>query len=84
MTRVLVLGLVLLVRLLEHGSQVCDVFLIRVFPLLRRSDLFTQDVHQVTIGGRQLTFTGRLYTLFTGRLRWTFTVFIPTYIRVHQ
>jgi len=44
--------LVLLVGLLEHGGQLRNVLLIGAFPFLGGLELFTQDVHEVFIGGR--------------------------------
>jgi hypothetical protein len=56
-------ALVLPLDLVQHGSQAGDVLAVVSLPFLCSLELFTQDVHEVTIVGRQLTFTGRLYII---------------------
>src|SRR5262245_60461611 len=41
------------------------------FAFLCGLELFTQNVHEVTIGGRQLTFTERLFSMSTRHVHWT-------------
>jgi hypothetical protein len=44
--------LVLLVGLVEHRGQAGDMFPVVAFAFLGRLELFTQDVHEVAVGGR--------------------------------